>query len=436
MVNKYDKEKKRISKNGRTIYYAEDFKISSNLLNQLVLSEKTLFVKPKFKVITNDKLIPSLDLESFSKNLETKSINQVTTPYTPQMITQTYNSVLVSVLQGKKIPKITIIGCYFNPNIQSDFDVWRTRFGLSPKTINQINLGSDTNIASGLNTGWYLEGMLDIQSVYMICPTADIYFIMAKSASFADIKQAITKANQIGSDIVSMSFGATEPSSSFFYTSNSLESVFTSKACCYLASTGDTDYPSYPATSPNVLAVGGTSLYINYNTDSNTYSRKIEQTWENAGTGYSKYFSKPNYQSGIAKINLNKRALADISGVSNPSTGIYVYCSNYQSGGTGWYQVGGTSLSCPLMAGFVGNALIYRFNRSANSLTTVNNSTNSIQNAFYSLYKSNRTLFNSFTYDPTTGLVDNGFNAGIGYDFPTGLGVLNYDLFAQYLGSL
>ena len=100
---------------------------------------------------------------------------------------------------------------------------------------------------------------------------------------------------------------------------------------------GDSCYNnSYPAASPYVTAVGGTSL-----------TSQGETAWDLGGSGCSYYEPKPPWQKDTGCPN---RTIADVAADADPNTGAAIYSSDYQSPAA-WYQVGGTSLSAPIIAG-------------------------------------------------------------------------------------
>ena len=108
------------------------------------------------------------------------------------------------------------------------------------------------------------------------------------------------------------------------------------------ASTGDDGYGvSYPAASPYVTAVGGTSL-----TRDGSARGWTETAWSGAGSGCSAYEAKPSYQASV-NTGCSRRAVADVSAVADPNTGVAVY-QTY--GGSGWAVYGGTSASSPIIA--------------------------------------------------------------------------------------
>ncbi|MGZ4163350.1 MAG: S8 family serine peptidase, partial [Tumebacillaceae bacterium] len=167
-----------------------------------------------------------------------------------------------------------------------------------------------------------------------------------------------------------------------------------------VASSGDTGGArEWPAVSPNVLSVGGTTL-----TTGSGGSYSSESAWASAGGGKSTYFSTPSYQSALTSIVGTKRGVPDVAMDADPNSGAAVYSSTPDSGQTGWFQVGGTSLSAPMWAGLV--ALADQNRTSKLSYFT----------AISDLYS----LPSSDFHDITTG--SNGNPARVGYDLVTGLG--------------
>jgi subtilase family serine protease len=164
-----------------------------------------------------------------------------------------------------------------------------------------------------------------------------------------------TAANLSGVSVVSMSWGGNEFSgetsddSAYFSTPNVPANV------AFVAASGDSGAPViYPAASPNVLAVGGTTLTL---TSSNNWSS--ETAWSGSGGGISAVEKLPSYQPGTYSNGSNSgtstmRMNPDVSYDANPNTGFAVYDSFPVSGAGGpWIQVGGTSDAAPQWAGLV-----------------------------------------------------------------------------------
>lgn len=292
-----------------------------------------------------------------------------------------------------------------------------------------------------------IETLLDIQWSYAMNPYAKIRVVQSESMDniFSAVAFASNASNfaGVGTDIISMSWGCKESRLTKPEVDN-LELNFSNDKICYLASTGDTsDFVGYPSSSPNVLSVGGTSLYYN------PFSDAMSQTtwyWDSsnglsgatgAGCGYSTHVDKPLYQSRV--IFGEKRCIPDICGVADPNTGVaIVFAGDGVNRKNLKYMIlGGTSLSCPLNAGMLSNVIQSFINHnSAMVLTTVNNpvTANSLnlQTIFYDVYNSSVAieygLYSKCFYDVKLG--SNGeFVTTNGYDVPTGLGSLYYDKF-------
>src|SRR6185437_1143219 len=113
----------------------------------------------------------------------------------------------------------------------------------------------------------------------------------------------------------------------------------------FVASTGDSAAPGgYPAFSPNVVAVGGTTLSL-----TSTGAYLGETAWADSGGGISAVEARPSFQASIADVSnpSNRRMIPDVSFDANPASGAAVYDSFSQGTNAPWIAVGGTSLSAP-----------------------------------------------------------------------------------------
>ena len=326
--------------------------------------------------------------------------------YTPLQIRTAYNIPTYTARTNKRCT-VTIIIAFTYPKLQEDFNTFCVKFRLPYQKLNIITLGSIQN------EGWALEECLDVQMAYLANPNAQITVIEAASNSYTDLNNAIKYANNLPTtQIISMSWGSNE-----YFGQNSNDIYFSNTKICYCASSGDTNYVSYPASSPNVLAIGGSTLILDNNSN-----RKTETTWNYAGCGRSLYTRIPSYQSGCKNITGQNRIIPDISCIANPDYGVIIYYKGQ------YYRVGGTSVSAPLMAGILSIANQMRFDSGKGALTSVATSTNNmIQKYIYkNLYNTSFTnnassLYKNNFYDITIG-TDGIFNATTNYDFATGLG--------------
>lgn len=259
--------------------------------------------------------------------------------------------------------------------------------------------------------GWGLEMALDVPWAHVIAPQAKVMLVEAASNSFTDMNHAVDVAVQRGAGIVSMSYGGSE------YSTEVNDDVhYNVPGVTFVASSGDSGTGAqFPAASPFVVAVGGTTLII----DGATGAYVSEKARSGSGGGLSRYETAPGFQSGI---NTNgKRGIPDIAFDADPASGVPVYNTFACSGAcpTGWVQVGGTSLSAPCWAGLFAIANSMRATAGKNVLTLPH----------YILYPAA-----SSYHDITTG--SNGScpilcKARAGYDFVTGLGTSKADQVIQ-----
>ena len=221
--------------------------------------------------------------------------------------------------------------------------------------------GTDPAGAGNVNGNWEIEEALDIEWAHGIAPGANIVLVEATTDSNADLFNAIkTAANLPGVSAVSMSWGLNE-----YAGESALDSTFVTPAghqgVTFVAASGDsggfapdnTGQPTttpgvlYPASSPNVVAVGGTTL--NLNPDS-TYNSEV--AWSLSGGGTSLFEPAPSYQQGVQQTGF--RTIPDVAFDADPNTGVAVYDSYNNTDNSGpWVEVGGTSLAAPAWAGLI-----------------------------------------------------------------------------------
>jgi hypothetical protein len=192
--------------------------------------------------------------------------------------------------------------------------------------------------------------------VSAICPNCSILLVEANSTELGDLGAAVDTAVSLGARAVSNSYGGYEWSSE-----TSVDAYYNHSGVAITASTGDCGYNctgvyerstynsvEYPAASPYVVAVGGTSLARGSSARGWT-----ESAWGDsnggAGSGCSLYEPKPSWQ---ADAGCTMRTEADVSAVADPATGVAMYDSGYG----GWRDAGGTSAASPIIAATFGLA--------------------------------------------------------------------------------
>ena len=235
---------------------------------------------------------------------------------------------------------VAIVDAYDLPTAESDLAVYRAQYGLPACTtangcFRKINQSGGTTPPAA-DAGWGGEIALDLDMVSATCPLCNILLVEASSASISNLGTAVNQAVSQGAVAVSNSYGGGEGNDTFYDTQ-----YYKHPGVAITASTGDDGYgTSYPAASPWVTAVGGTSL----TKASGTTRGWSESAWSGAGSGCTTGEAKPSFQtdSGCAK-----RTVADVSAVADPNTGVAVY-DTYQN--PGWQVYGGTSASSPIVA--------------------------------------------------------------------------------------
>ena len=330
---------------------------------------------------------------------------------TPTQVSQAYGLNLTSFTSNGQTVKadgtgqtIAIVDAYHDPNLQSDLNTFDAKYGLPATTLNITAQTSTTN------DGWAGEETLDVEWVHAIAPGATIDVVEAASASLTDLLNAVNVARNLsGVSVVSMSWGSNE-----FRGETSYDRVFTTPAghtgITFLAATGDQGAyagADWPASSPNVVAVGGTTLQL---TSSGAYAS--ETTWSGSGGGYSQFESEPGYQKSLQGTGV--RTTPDVSLNADPNTGYAVYTTTPSTGKGSWQEVGGTSASTQVWAGIIA---IVDQGRVLAGGTTLNGASQTLP-ALYS-------LSSSAFHDVISG--GNGYSATSSYDLATGRGspVLN-----------
>jgi len=317
--------------------------------------------------------------------------------YTPAQIRTAYG--LTSLTNQGAGQTIALVDAYDNPDAESDLATFTAQYSLpSCTTANgcfKVIYAAGTKPPA--NSGWAGESSLDIEWSYAVAPQAHIILVEASSSSNAALLQAVDVAVQNGATVVSMSYGGSE-----YSTEGNDDTHYNVPGVTFCASSGDSGHGAQnPASSPYIVAVGGTTLKLNTN---NTW--KSETAWNGSGGGTSKYEAEPSYQTGVQTTG--KRGIPDVAWDANPSTGVAVY-SKYGFGG--WAEVGGTSVSSPSWAGVFAIANSSRKAASKSNLTLPQNL----------LYPDAEADYHDIT-SGTNGTCSSQCKAKVGYDYITGVG--------------
>ena len=242
---------------------------------------------------------------------------------------------------------VAIVDAYNDPNAESDLGVYRSQFGIAACTtangcFRKVNQSGGTKYPRN-NGGWAQEISLDLDMVSAVCPNCHILLVEASSNSFANLVAAVDEAAALGATEISNSYGGSE-----FSGETGDDSHFNRPGIAITASSGDGGYGvEYPAASQYVTAAGGTTL--NHATNTRGWT---ETAWSGSGSGCSAYEPQPTWQAANSNITsvCGRRAVADVSAVADPNTGVSVYDSFSYQGNSGWLVFGGTSVASPIIA--------------------------------------------------------------------------------------
>jgi len=293
---------------------------------------------------------------------------------------------------------IVIVDAYDYPSAAADLTTFSNEFGIPAANFTKV-YASGRKPANGCRSGWQLEESLDIEWAHAMAPSAAIVLMEASSNSNSALYSAVTAANSYisshgGKGEVSMSWGGSESSGE-----TGSDHYFTQSGVVYFASSGDSPGVIYPSASVNVVSAGGTQVNRNGSGD---YTNQT--AWSDGGGGDSAYEPRPSFQNSISGIVGSNRGTPDLSFDASGNSPVAVYNSNCYGG---WLEVYGTSVAAPSLAGIINNAGTFNGSSNAENTEIYNNYTNTSE----------------FT-DITSGSCGT-HSAGAGWDFCTGVGVVN-----------
>ena len=303
--------------------------------------------------------------------------------YSPQEIRHVYGvDQLINRGDDGRGQTIVIFDSYGSPTIASDLQGFDAGYGLpNPPSFTILSpLGTVPFDPTAIpdQVGWAAETTLDVEWSHAMAPDASIV-LMTSPVDETEGVQGMPQFNELENyaldhhlgDVFSQSWGATENSlftpggEQVFRSFEKTYSRAAARGVSVFASTGDAGtanvdvngnvYPfptvNFPASSPLITAVGGTSL-----TADTSGNYQSEAVWPDGGGGISQKFSEPLYQ----RFTLNRsdqselggmRGIPDISWNADPNTPILIYLSFFGASAAGYYTIGGTSEGSPDWAG-------------------------------------------------------------------------------------
>lgn len=260
---------------------------------------------------------------------------------------------------------VAVIDAFDDPTAEADLGVYDETFGLPACTsangcFRKLNEHGQTSPLPPVEGEWASEISIDVQMVHAICQNCHVLLVEASSEEFSDLGTAVNAAVKAGATEVSNSYGGPEePALASLFTELNA-SYYEHSGVVITASSGDCGYlnegcpgrlaaADFPADSPDVVAVGGTTLAKRKEAWSST-------VWQEGGGGCSQIFAAAPWQSAVADFAATgceaQRSVADVAAIGNPSTGVEIYDSTPESAGapTGWGVWGGTSVASPIIA--------------------------------------------------------------------------------------
>ncbi len=358
--------------------------------------------------------------------MKPRSLTGTDEPYLPSQIAQAYqaNGLYTSGVTGAGQTIAIVINTF--PNTSDLTSFWQT-YGVNQS----INNFTFIQFVSGTLAAPSGEETLDTEWCSSIAPGAKVRVYATWDLSSADIDQAysqvysdVTSQPQLEIHQMSMSFGIGEEytTQSQVQTDDQYFAELVAAGVTVFASSGDgastpADNPNSstdtsgplqvenPASDPNVIGVGGTSLTLDSHGNEAT-----ERTWAYSGGGTSIYFNRPSWQTTGGLPSGTMRLVPDVACSADPDEGAVVILN----GGQGVY--GGTSWSSPTWAGFCALLNQVRSNAGFSSLGLLGP---------YLYPLGGTSNFRDITEGGNAiGANSNGkYPAGPGYDEVTGLGV-------------
>jgi hypothetical protein len=284
---------------------------------------------------------------------------------------------------------IALVDAYDDPHAEADLGVYDQEFGLPPCTeangcFEKVNQRGETGhppSASGAQeqeeaSGWALEISTDIEVAHAVCQNCHILLVEANTSQSSDLDAAEEAAVTLKATEISNSWGGQELGFD--------SAAFNQPGTVITASAGDNGYRNwteaeaaesggasgyfagadYPASSPHVVAVGGTKLTLAGETwhSETVWNEDNRPAGENNGAGgggCSEWFTAPQWQQQVPNWSTvgcgSKRAVADVAADADPYTGVAVYDSvpyveQKKSTVLHWVPIGGTSVASPIVA--------------------------------------------------------------------------------------
>lgn len=376
-------------------------------------------------------------------------------PYTPYATELAYNEtgLLSQGINGEYIT-IAVTDAYGDPTSSSDLLTYDALFNMpatnSYQTVYPYGKPTAVSTVSGTvesQAGWVIESALDIEMAHATAPYANIVSVISPDDDYTLTQVLVYTITNDIANVISNSWGAPEPEigneAQYFH-------PFAKEAAAMgitvLAATGDQGSAGYdaavprsvmwPSDDPYVLAVGGTSLFMNGTVNTNESTPVSgppavpevfnptgwanETAWDGyTGGGYSIIYPRPSWQVGegipTSGRYADRRGVPDVAMDAMFSGNAFVVAGTSAAS----YAVGGTSFASPLWAGVIATADSYELDYGNGNLLGF------VSPTLYAIF--NSPVYNKAFHDILYGYngPDGYFNAGPGWSPVTGLGSPN-----------
>jgi hypothetical protein len=300
---------------------------------------------------------------------------------------------------------VAVIAAFNDPTAVADLAAYRAAWGQPAcatatgagclTVVNQNGAPSPLPPAPPGGDDWTTPASAEVDTVSAVCPNCHIVLVEASSDAGSGLYVSVNVAANLGAKFIAADFSGLESGDDVSEDTQD----FSHPGVVITAPGSDDGTPWYPASSPDVISVGGTTLTAAANARGWT-----ETAWTDSAGTCSSYETKPAWQTYAGCL---RRTTNDVAADGDPNTGVATYDS-YSQGG--WFETGGTSIAAAIIA--AAYALAGPPAPGTNPASA--------------LYAHASSLF-----DVTSGGPRDGCNplslctAGAGFDGPTGLGTPN-----------
>lgn len=271
---------------------------------------------------------------------------------TPRMLHAAYDLPVVA-----PTPQVVaLVEAYDSPTVVRDLATFGRAFALPTcgtprgcfRKVNQRGRSAPLPPRDLTGGHWITEAALGSQTVHAICQNCRLLLVEADSEDKGDLAAAVDTAVRLGASEVVTSYAFGESAVDL-----SLANHYDHPGVAITAATGDLGFSfgtNFPASYPGVVAVGGTLL------STSRGLRTGESVWKDArgatASGCSTVVAAPGWQADAQRrVGCDgRRSVADVAAVAAPGVPLYSSTAISPAGERGWFTVGGTSLSSPVIA--------------------------------------------------------------------------------------